>query len=161
TPPPVADAPGSPKLNRRPLMNGFIKRTLAALCLGGLAALAGCCGDKPRLCDCYDNCWLQRYSYQADSSINATFGAQVNNGHVLDQTVMTYHFKAGTDELTPGGILHLTYLAARRPMPDPKIYLQTAQDVVYDPAAPDKYVAARGELNGKRVEAIQRFLNAE
>jgi hypothetical protein len=144
-------------------MNGFIKRTMFAAWLGSVAAISGCCGcgDKPHLSDCYDTCWLQRYSFQADQSVNAAFGAQVNNGHILDQTVMTYEFEPGTANLTPGGVAHLECLASRRPAPDPHVFLQSALDVPYDPAAPNNSVAARQELNAKRVESIQRFLTAE
>jgi len=141
-------------------MNGFIKRTAAVLCLGSAAAIGGCCKDC-KLCDCYDNCWLERYSYQANQSTLQAFGAQISNGHVLEQTVFSFHFEPGTDRLTKGGQEHLAYLARRRPCPDPRIYLQTAQDVAYDPAAPDKYAADRTELDAKRVAAIQQFLNAD
>jgi hypothetical protein len=141
-------------------MNGLIKRTVAVLCVGGMTALGGCCTDW-KLCDCYDNCWLERYSYQANQSVMQTFGAQINNGHVLDQTVFTYHFESGTDTLTKGGLEHLAYLARRRPHPDPLIYLQTAQDLPYDQAAPEQYTSARAELDGKRVAAIKKYLNAE
>ena len=68
---------------------------------------------------------------------------QVSNGHVLDQTVWNYDFEPGTDKLTGGGLEHLAYLARRRPQPDPMVYLQTAQDVAYDPASPDKLAATR------------------
>jgi len=143
-------------------MNGLIKKTVAVLCLGGVATLGGCCQTKEySLSDCYDNCWLERYAFQANQSVMQVFGAQVNNGHVLEQTVFTYHFEAGTDKLTKGGTEHLAFLARRRPMPDTCIYLQTAQDVNYDPAAPEQYTSSRAELDGKRVVAIQRFLNAE
>jgi hypothetical protein len=144
-------------------MNGFIKRSAAVLCLSGVVVLGGCCcGSKEtRLCDCYDNCWLERYSFQAHQSVKQSLGAQVGNGHVLDQTVFTYHFLPGTDTLTVGGQEHLMYLARRRPMPDTRIYLQTAQDVAYDPAAPDQFVSTRSELDAKRVAAIQRFLSAD
>jgi hypothetical protein len=142
-------------------MNGFIKRIMALVCAGGVATIvAGCCGDK-RLCDCYDNCWLHRYGYQAEQSVLQTFGAQVNNGHVLDQTVWSYHFEPGTANLTQGGLDHLSYLARRRPEPDPKIYLQTAQDVKYDPAGPEKFATDRGKLDEARKEAILRYLTAE
>jgi hypothetical protein len=141
-------------------MNGFIKKTIAALCLGGVTAISGCCEDC-RLCDCYDNCWLARYSFMATQSDNAAFCAQIYNGHVLEQTVYTYHFELGTDVLTKGGQDHLAFLARRRPTPDTHIWLQTAQDVHYDAAAPEQYAAARADLDGKRIAAIQRFLNAE
>jgi hypothetical protein len=145
-------------------MNGFIRRSLKILCLGGIAALGGCCcdcGKDCRLCDYYDNCWLQRYSYQANASEMQILGAQIHNGHVLEQTVYTHHFEPGTDKLTPGGMEHLTTITRRRPMPDTCLFLQTAQDVYYDPAAPEQFTSARAELDGKRIVAIQRFLNAE
>ncbi|HYV39742.1 MAG TPA: hypothetical protein VE988_28900 [Gemmataceae bacterium] len=145
-------------------MNGFIKRTMSIVCLGGAAAVSGCCKDDCRLCDYYDNCRIERYGSLARDSVMHTVGAQVNNGHVLDQTVFTYHFEAGTDKLTKGGLEHLAYLARRRPQPDPIIYLQTAstQDVAYDPAAPiDQFSKERAELDGKRIQAVQRFLNAD
>jgi len=42
------------------------------------------------------------------------------------------------------------------------IYLQTAYDIApYDPAKPDDYAEARTKLDGKRIEAIQKFLNAQ
>src|SRR5205814_2111672 len=139
--------------DRRPLMNGLIKRTVAVLSLGGLTAFAGCCSDK-RLCDLYDNCWPTRYNYQAAEAVNGNFAAQVSNGHVLDQTVWTYHFKAGTAELTRGGQEYLAYLARRRPAPDTHLYLQTAQDVFFDPANPDKLAVDRGKLNADRQQAV-------
>jgi hypothetical protein len=148
-------------------MNGFIKRTMTGAYLGGLVALAGCCGvDKKLPCDCYDNCWPNRYNYQAAMSVNAAFGAQVFNGHILDQTIWTYMFKtspegAATAELTPDGLQHLSYLTRRRPCPDPHVWLQTAQDVVYDPEHPEKLAADRAKLDTDRREAILRYLNAE
>ena len=106
---------------------GLLERALAA-------RLGGCCKELHHRLACYDTCWLERYSYQARQSEMQIFAAQVNNGHVLDQTVYAYHFEPGSDRLTKGGQEHLAYLARRRPQPDPKVYLQTAQDVAYDPA---------------------------
>jgi hypothetical protein len=57
--------------------------------------------------------------------------------------------------------VYLAHLARVRPHPDPKIFLQTAQDIVYDPAAPEKFINARRELNEKRVVAIQKYLQAQ
>jgi hypothetical protein len=39
--------------------------------------------------------------------------------------------------------------------------LQTAQDIAYDPAAPDKTVEERVSLDNKRAEAVQRFLRTQ
>lgn len=139
-------------------MNGFIAKRIGAFCLaGGLAGLGGC--------ECYRNlvdpCWPDRYAYAARQEVCQGFVGQVNNGHVLDQTVWNYHFEAGSERLTPGGMKHLANLARRRPCPDARIYLQTAQDVPFDPAAPEKFVDARNNLDNQRVEAIQKYLNAQ
>ncbi len=71
---------------------------------------------------------------------------------MLDQTVWNYHFEPGTDKLTPGGLEHLAYLARRRPYPDPVVFLQTAQDVAYDPARRTKMRGARAEP-GRQADA--------
>jgi hypothetical protein len=137
-------------------MKGFIVKTVTAVCFagGGLTA-AGCYREI------VDPCYPQRYEYAARQDVKASFAPQVHNGHVLDQTVWNYHFEPGTAILNPGGLDHLAYLARRRPCPDPMIYLQVAQDIPYDPAAPDKYVEARNNLDAKRMQAIQDFLTAE
>jgi hypothetical protein len=138
-------------------MNGFITRTCGLACLAaGLASLAGC-----KLYDCFvDPCYPERYEWEARQPVYEAFGTQAANGHVLDQTVWSYQFEPGTDKLTPAGMLHLDYLARRRPEPDPKVWLQTASDVAYDPAAVEKFVNGREELNQKRVQAIYKYLQA-
>ena len=139
-------------------MNGFIKTTLAGLCLaGGLVAGGGCMAYR----DCVDPCYPSRYSYLARQEVRQAVASQMYNGHTLDQTVWNYHFEAGTDRLTPGGQEFLAYVARRRPGPDTKVFLQTAQDVAYDPAAPDKTVEARTNLDSKRAEAVQRYLKTQ
>lgn len=137
-------------------MNGFITRALAVCCTAALAASGGCYHYR----DLVDSCWPQRYNYQARQETLEGFAGQVGNGHVLDQTVWNYHFESGTDKLTPGGMEHLAYLARRRPCPDPVLYLQTAHDIPYDAAAPDKYVQARNDLNTRRTVAIQKWVGA-
>src|SRR5262245_17599496 len=139
-------------------MKGVMRR--AALLLGGAASAAGGLGCYAYR-DLVDPCYPQRYEYMARQEVNAAFAPQVLNGHVLDQTVWNAMFEAGTDRLTPGGLDHLAYLARRRPEPDPVIFLQTAQDVAYDPAAPDKMVEARNDLDAKRTQAIYKFLGAQ
>jgi len=139
-------------------MKGFISKTLATLCLGGgLAAAGGCC----EYYELVDSCYPQRYECAARHEVQAAFGPQVCNGHVLDQTIWNCHFEPGTDRLTPGGMDHLSYLARRRPSPDTKIYVQTAQDVPYDSAVPNQFAEARNELDRKRVDAIHKYLAAE
>ncbi len=138
-------------------MNGFITRTFGLACLAtGLATLAGCTLYN----NFVDPCYPQRYEWEARQPVYEAFGAQAANGHVLDQTVWSFQFEPGTDKLTLGGAEHLKYLARRRPQPDPKIWLQTASDLAYDPAAPEKFVTAREELNQKRVQAIYKYLQA-
>ena len=143
-------------------MNGFIKSRLA---IGLLLAsgLTGCyCYQK-----CVDPCWPQRYNYMARAETLEAVNAQANNGHILDQTVWNHFFendpKTGrpTDKLNALGRQHLTHMAQRRPNPDPKVFLQTAQDVTYDSENPNKMAETRNELDTKRIEAIQKFLNAQ
>lgn len=138
-------------------MNGFIFKAVCAAYLGSSLVLAGGCVTYH---DLVDSCYPQRYECAARHEVEAAFGPQVYNGHVLDQTVWNDMFEAGTDQLTPGGMDHLAYIARRRPVPDPKVYLQTAQDVAYDPAAPEKFVEARNTLDQKRIGAVQKYLTA-
>jgi hypothetical protein len=139
-------------------MKGLIAKTIGAVVVGsGVAAAGGCYTYH----DLVDPCYPQRYRYAAEQEVHQAFDPQVSNGHFLDQTVWNYHFERGTDRLTPGGMEHLAYLARRRPEPDPVVYLQVAQDVPYDPAAPGEYVKARTALNERRTQAVEKFLNAE
>jgi hypothetical protein len=137
----------------------------------GSGSVNGYGGHKHKCCDkcgghdgcdweLWDKCYPQRYEYLAHKGVNAAFAPQVQNGHVLDQTVWAHHFEPGTDKLSPGGREHLAYLARRRPCPDTTVYLQTADDLCYDAACPDEYAAARHDLDIKRVQAIQKFLVA-
>ena len=69
-------------------------------------------------------------------------------------------FDKGTDRLNQMGIEKLRQLARRRPMPDPNLFLATANDVDFDSDKPDRLVQARRELDSRRVAAIQRYLTA-
>jgi hypothetical protein len=144
-------------------MKGFIAKTVTVLGLGGVAAAGGCSAYR----DVVDPCYPERYEYMARREVDAAFTPQVNNGHVLDQTMWNYHFLrdpvtgVGTDVLTEGGQLHLAYLARRRPHPDPVIYLQTAQDIPYDPKEPGRFVEARVRLDAARIAAIQNYLRSQ
>jgi hypothetical protein len=140
-------------------MKGFIAATLMLGTLGSGLASAGWLQDI--YYHCVDPCYPERYNAMARQEVNAAFAAQVNNGHVLDQTMWNYHFEAGTDRLTPGGLYQLAILARRRPHPDCKVYLQTAQDLEYTPAAPDALASNRAELDARRVQAILRYLQAQ
>jgi hypothetical protein len=136
-------------------MNGFIKRTVTA-CVTGAVTLAGGCYYR----DLVDPCYPERYEYAARQEILAAHAPQVSNGHVLDQTVWNYQFEPGKDKLTPGGIEHLAYLARRRPCPDPTVYVQTSQDLIYDQAAPERFAQDRTALDARRVKAVKDYLTA-
>lgn len=146
-------------------MNGFIAKTLTAACLaGGFSSLTGCYGYR----DLVDPCYPWRYSWQAEQSICEARSAQINNGHVLDQTIWNWHFEPGTDKLTPAGMDKLATLARRRPHPDPVLYLATAGsnpaggDLVYvADATPEAFAAERNKRNDARIAAIQKYLAAQ
>ena len=137
-------------------MNGFITRAAGLFACATASMLSGCCYR-----DIVDPCWPERYTYVARQEVNGAFAPQVQNGHVLDQTVWNYHFESGTDKLTAGGLEHIAYLARRRPCPDGVVYIQTAQDVLYDAATPEKLTEFRDNLNAKRVAAVEKFLQAQ
>jgi hypothetical protein len=137
-------------------MKGLLTTGLAACCLATALGATGC-----RYRNLVDPCYPERYEYMARKEVNAGLAPQVQNGHVLDQTVWNYHFDPGTAKLNGAGIAHLAYLARRRPYPDTTVYLQTAQDVERDATDPGVTAARRQELDGKRVEAVQAFLTAQ
>jgi hypothetical protein len=137
--------------------------TLPTCCDGG----GGCGGGHgsgagaPPVCsnkDLYDRCWPQRYTSLARREVNLAFTPQVQNGHVLDQTVWNHYFEPGTDKLTPGGLAALQTISRRRPCPDQTIYLATSLDMPYDPNCPDRYCGARQELDSRRAAAVQKYL---
>ena len=86
-------------------MKGFITRA-AGLVAGAAAVAGGGCYYR----DVVDPCWPERYNYVARQEVNAAFAPQVQNGHVLDQTVWNYDFEEGTDRLTAGGLERVAYL---------------------------------------------------
>jgi hypothetical protein len=153
-------------------MKGFIAKTVTLVGLGGCVAAGGGCNAYREV---VDPCYPARYEYMARQETNEPFTTQVNNGHVLDQTVWNYHFEKkfeenpktkvvtaiGTADLTPGGMDHLAYLARRRPHPDPIIYLQTAQDLPYDAEHPEQFIERRRQLDEARIVAIQNYLKAQ
>lgn len=136
-------------------MNRYLVRTLAVTALMG-PLLVGCSARNWK-----DPCWPERYNHQARKSVVDAFAPQVQNGHVLDQTVWNYMFNNGTDELNGYGRYKLDYMVRRRPAPDPHVFVQTAQDLTYDPADPDRLADARRELDQKRIATIQKYLNAQ
>lgn len=110
--------------------------------------------------DLYDRCWFQRYTNLAHRAVNRAMTPQVQNGHVLDQTIWNHMFEPGTDQLNPMGQAHLQYVSRRRPEVDRTVYLASAMDLQYDAACPDRYAGARQELDSLRVASVQKFLVA-
>jgi hypothetical protein len=135
----------------------IIQGTAVLTVTGGLTLGSGC--------DCYRNlvdpCYPERYEYATRVETESAMAPQVYNGHVLDQTVWNYDFEPGTDKLTIAGIEHLAYLARRRPCPDSYVYLQTAHDLVYDQAKPERFVQARTDLDRRRAQVVLGYLNAD
>lgn len=117
----------------------------------------GVLGDRYR--NFIDPCYPERYNHAARQSVIYPFAQQVHNGQVLNQTIWNYHFEAGTDKLTPGGMEKLNALARTRPAPDPKLYIQAAVDVALTDANADKINDLRADLDSKRAAAIQKYLS--
>ena len=147
-------------------MNGFLRKTVRALCLGSGAAAVlgsvGCAGYR----DIVDPCWPERYNLEARTVVNQTFDTQAHNGHVLDQTIWNYDFERDeknqpTDRLNTLGMDKIRYIVRRRPTPDGKVYLQTANDVYVSQAEIETLPAKRQELDAKRIQTIQRVLAAQ
>jgi hypothetical protein len=106
----------------------------------------------------YDIAWPERYNYAARQAVVAPFAQQAANGHFLHQTMWNFYFEPGSEKLTPGGMDKLNSMAHATPGPDPRIYLQNAQDIAVTADNIDKALALRNELNGKRAASIQKYM---
>ncbi len=118
---------------------------------------AGCCAYR----NWVDVSYPERYEYESRHIVAGAIETQVENGHVLDQTVWNAHFDPGTDRLTPAGIRDLMYMARRRPAPDTVVYLQTANDIPLDPEKPDVIMETRRKLDEARQKMVERFMTAQ
>ena len=152
-------------------MKRFARAAAAVTVTVGGFASVGCVGGgstrgEPaggglgaRYRDFVDPCYPERYQAAARSEVLASFGPQVNNGHVLEQTVWNWYFEAGTANLNAAGQAKLDSIAQTRPAPDPRLFLQVARDVsVVVGGGVDTVVARRDELNAKRAEAVQKYM---
>ncbi|MCI0682276.1 MAG: hypothetical protein L0Y71_09245 [Gemmataceae bacterium] len=112
-------------------MNGFIRRAALGTCLGAsVVSLAGC---VPAYRELVDPCWPERYNHLARQSVRDTFNAQAANGHVFDQTIWTEYFDLrNATELNDRGRERLRYIALRKPVPDPRVYVQKTGDAMLD-----------------------------
>jgi uncharacterized membrane protein YgcG len=138
-------------------MNGRVKKVLAGAALTGGLAAGGC----EHYQKCVDPCWPERYNNTARREVVSAFAPQVQNGHILDQTIYNTQFEPGTDRLTAGGMDQLDTLVRRRPVPDPRVFLATSRDLEYQQGNPDAYKAAQDDLNNKRSIAVQKYLSAQ
>jgi hypothetical protein len=149
-------------------MSRMLKAAAAAVAVAGGFGSIGCHttgnGRKDPIDDRWagyvDPCWPERYNYVARAEVLSPFAIHTVNGEIIDSTLFTYNFEPGTDRLNPAGLERLDYLARKRPAPPARLYLQTARDLAYDPAAPDKMVAARDDLNARRAASIQKYMAA-
>jgi hypothetical protein len=138
-------------------MKGLVTKALAGAALAGGLSAGGC----EHYQKCVDPCWPDRYNNSAQRETISAFAPQVQNGHILDQTIFNYQFESGTDRLTEAGKDQLDILIRRRPVPDPRIFLAEARDVGYEPGNPDALDAARKDLDNRRSVAIQKYLGAQ
>jgi hypothetical protein len=138
-------------------MKGFITKTLAGVALTGGFTSGGCYHYQKVV----DPCWPERYEYKARQEVISAFAPQVQNGHILDQTVYNNQFEPGTDRLTDSGRDQLDVLVRRRPGPDPRIFLATARDIAFDPNNPEGLVEVRRDLDNRRAIAIQKYVGAQ
>lgn len=138
-------------------MTIFSRQALAGAVLAGAIGSGGC----KTLGDCVDPCYPERYNYKARNEVIAAFAPQVQNGHILDQTLYNTAFVVGTDELTNIGRDQLDTLVRRRPYPDPRVFLATARDIPYEPANPGAFVETRRNLDNARAAAVQKYLGAQ
>ena len=137
-------------------MKRFLSFTMA---LGVFGALGCVSGEKYR--DVLDPCYPERYTAQARNAVISSFAPQVENGHVLDQTISNHHFEVAGDKLTEGGMDKLDQLMRRRPQPDSRVFLATARDLKYTLEDNDKFAPTRESLDKKRVASIQKYLGAQ
>lgn len=144
-------------------MTRKISVAAAAVVMGGL--LGGCAtADRPSLQSKFqdlnsNNSWPQRNSYLARESVLHPFEVQMNNAAVLNGVVNNLDFDSGTDRLNGVGRDKLDRHARKMPAPDAKVFLQTAADVPFDPAAPERAVQVRTDLDQKRAQAVLSYLN--
>lgn len=146
-------------------MRRTIQAASAAAILTTLLGSVGCAHKEGSLGDCYrnwwDESWPERYNYAARQSVLEPFAQQAYNGHFLEQTLWNWYFDPATDHLTAGGIAKLDTIARTVPMPDPKIFIQTARDIPASLETPEKSAAQRDELNARRAAAVKRYMASQ
>lgn len=145
-------------------MTRRIRVAAAVAVTAGILAGVGCAGGsslQSRFQDVNNNnSWPERNSFLARESVLHPFETQANNATATNDVILNAFFENGTDKLNGVGRDKLDRLARKMPYPNPTVYLQTANDVAYDATAPEKSVAARGELDKMRAQAVLTYLAA-
>ncbi len=143
--------------------------TFAAL-VAGSAASVGCCGGaglgsgpglQSRYSRLVDPCQQERYKVSARESVIQPFDAMANNANTLDTTLWNTHFEVGSEKLNAAGLKKIDYIARRLPAPEGKVWIQTARDLPYDVAEPQKLINARIDLDARRSQAVLAYLAAQ
>jgi len=136
--------------------------SIAALVLGGIASM-GCTGPgvQSRYQRIVDPCQQERYKVSARDNVLQPFDAMANNAAVLDTTLWNTNFEPGKESLNASGMKKIDYIVRRLPSPTGKVWIQTARDLPYDAANPDKLVTARTSLDAKRIQAVLAYLSAQ
>ena len=130
---------------------------------GGLLAV-GCAsgpGAQARFQDVNNNYgWPERNGFLARQAVLHPFEVQANNAVSTDGVMLNAYFDNGTATLNGVGRDKLDQLSRKMPQVNSTVYLQTANDVVYDEKAPEKTSATRSELDGKRAAAVAAYLSS-
>jgi hypothetical protein len=137
---------------------GCAHKSGSACGAGGCGAGGGDGHGGGRYRNWVDVSWPDRYNYAARQAVVAPFAQQAATGHFLHQTMWNFYFDPGSDKLNPGGMDKLNSLAHATPGPDPRIYLQNAQDVAVTAENMDKVSSLRNDLNGRRAAAIRKYM---
>ncbi len=137
--------------------------SIAALMLGGVASM-GCTGGpgvQSRYQRIVDPCQQERYKVSARDNVLQPFDAMANNANVLDVTLWNTNFEPGKETLNASGLVKIDYIARRLPSPVGKVWIQTARDLPYDAANPQKLIDARMDLDAKRSQSVLAYLSAQ
>lgn len=153
-------------------MKKFVRVATFAVLVVGSAVSVGCTGvpggnlsNGPGVQSRYnklvDPCPQERYKVSARDNVVQPFDAMANNANNLEVTVWNTHFEAGKENLNAAGLRKIDYIARRLPSPVSKVWIQTARDLPYDAANPQKVVNLRTELDAKRCQAVLAYLYAQ
>ncbi len=144
-------------------MTGKTRKALVAVMTAGVLGAIGCAG--PGLQERFqgvnnNNGWPERNGFLARQAVLHPFEVQQNNAAVVNDVILNGYFENGSDKLNGVGRDRLDHLVRKMPSPNPTVYVQTSNDLVYDEKAPEKTVVARSDLDQKRASAVLAYVNA-